>query len=57
LTWTTDVEANLRESPDFALVYRNQKVQVWEILGHDFRFVSGHGVKVGILDFDPERIA
>lgn len=57
LTWTADVEANLRDSPDFALVHRNEKVQVWKVLGHDFRFVSGEAIKVGALDFTAERIA
>ncbi len=56
LTWTADVEANLGTSPDFALVHRNAKAQVWEVRGHDFRFVEGDGLQVGTLDFRPERI-
>jgi hypothetical protein len=56
LTWTADVEANLGTSPDFALVHRNVKAQVWEVRGHDFRFVEGEGLQVGTLDFRPERI-
>lgn len=56
LAWVADVGANLQHSSDFALVYRNAKVQVWAVQGHDFRFVSGHAIQVGGLDFSPERI-
>ncbi len=57
LTWVADIEANLQRSSEFALVYRNAKVQVWEVRGHDFRFASGHAIRVGALDFSAERIA
>jgi len=56
LTWTADVEANLGTSPDFALVHRNAKARVWEVRGHDFRFVHGEGLRTESLDFRPERI-
>jgi hypothetical protein len=56
LTWVADVEANLRKSPDFALVYRNEKVQVWEVRGHNFRFASGDAIHVEGLNFNPEQV-
>lgn len=56
LTWTADVEANLGTSPHFALVHRNAKARVWEVRGHDFRFIDADGVRVESLDFRPERL-
>lgn len=57
LTWVADIEANLQRSSDFTVVYRNAKVQVWEVRGHDFRFASGHAIRIDDLDFSAERIA
>ena len=56
LTWVEDVKANLQNSPHYALVHQNPKVQIWAVQGHEFRFASGEGIAVDTLDFQPEQV-
>lgn len=56
LTWVEDVKANLQNSPHYALVHQNPKVQIWAVQGHEFRFASGEGIGVDTLNFQPEQV-
>jgi hypothetical protein len=56
LTWSSDVTANLARSARFVPVHRTTRLTVWAVQGHDFRFLSGEGVRAERLDFAPGHV-
>jgi hypothetical protein len=56
-TWNEDTNQNLLKAPQFfSRVYKNFRISVWQVLGHDFRYLSNNEIKIGDFFFSPEEI-
>jgi hypothetical protein len=57
MTWKEDAAANLlSDNNRFHLVYDNGTVKLWQVMGHDFRYIVNDDVKINKFHFSPEEI-
>lgn len=51
-SWNDDTRLNLSSSPDlFKQVYYNGFVSIWQVIGHDFRYLGNSSQEIRIDDF------
>jgi hypothetical protein len=56
-TWNKDTEQHLAKAPQlFRKVYKNYRISVWQVMGHDFRFLANDEIKIKDFYFSPGEI-
>lgn len=56
-TWNEDVLNNLSAMPDlFHPVFQNYFVTIWQVIGHDFRYLENDNIKIKQFYFSPEEV-